>query len=131
MEEALTAIVLEDPGVVSAVGQRVHWGVRPQGSALPAIVFNRITGIRDYHMQGASGFVESRIQGDCYGATYTAAKEAARALIALLSGYRGIQDDIEFKGAFIDSERDLTEIDGAAPENHHRVSVDFFIKHSE
>lgn len=131
MEAALIGIVLADAAIAALVSTRVNWVERPQGEPLPAIVLGRIGGSRDYHTQGASGLVESRIQGDCYATTYAGAKSVARALIALLSGYRGTTGDIEFKGAFVDGERDFREADPNGSEKLHRVSVDFIIHHSE
>jgi len=122
MEEALIAFILADTGVQAAVGNRVYWVQRPQASEVPAIVLTRISGDRDYHTQGPSGLVSSRVQADVYGKTYAAAKTAGRALIARLSGHKGGM----FQGAFVDGERDFYEGDQAL----HRVSIDFLLSHT-
>lgn len=122
MEEALIAFILADAGVTAAVGNRVYWVQRPQASEVPAIVLTRIGGLRDYHTQGPSGLISSRVQADVFAKTYGAAKAASRALIACLSGHKGGR----FQGAFVDGERDFYEGDQAL----HRVSIDFLISHT-
>ena len=121
LEEALTAIL------ANIAGGRRHWGRAPQNTARPFLVLNRASGDRDYHMQGPSGFVQSRVQIDCYADTYTAAKTAARAVRDALSGYAG--GDIQL--IQIDSERDLPAADAGEVTHLFRVSIDTIISHGE
>lgn len=131
MEEALRSILLGDAGVSAQVGTRVAWGRRPQSDAtLPAIVLHKITGIRDYVMSGASGMVESRVQVDCYGTTYAAAKQAARAVMTAVNSYSGTVSGTVFQRISIDGERDTNEADTAG-NNLHRTSIDLMIWHDE
>jgi hypothetical protein len=77
MEEAIIAKLLADSGVAGLTGARVFPGSRPQGSALPAAVLNRISGGPLYADDGEVGLVQARIQIDCWAATYSAAKTRA------------------------------------------------------
>ena len=127
MEETLMGLLLGAAALTAHVGTRINWTAKPQSvSGLPYIVLQRIDGVRDYHMRGASGYVESRVQADFYAANYTAGKKAARALIAVLSGYRGGI----FQGIFIDSERDLPAADAGEVTQLFRTSVDLIIHHT-
>lgn len=122
MEEALTALL------APVAGERRYWGRKPQSDpARPYVVMQRIDGVRDYHMKGASGYVASRVQIDCYGETYTSTKATARAVRDTLSGYRGgiIQ------GIFLDGERDLPAADAGEVTNLFRTSLDFMVHHKE
>lgn len=121
MEAALTALLAP-----VADGKR-FWLRSPQATKPPYVILQRITGIRDYHMQGASGLVESRVQIDCYDKTYSGVADIARSVVSILSGYRGgiIQ------GAFIDSERDLPAADAGDVTQLFRKSVDVIIQHKE
>lgn len=121
MEEALRA------ALASVAGGRVYWGRAEQGAAFPYVVLNRITGIRDYHTRGPSGYVQSRVQVDCYAETYLAAKGAARSVSAIMNGYSG--GDIQ--GVFIDSERDLPAENAGPADYLFRVSLDLMIHHVE
>lgn len=132
MEEAITFLLLGDAGVTALVGNRVHWLRLPQSvGEKPYINLQRVTGRRDYRMQGASGLVSSRLQIDAWGETYSSAKHSARAVIAALSGYRGIVNGTEIQGGFVDTERDLNDADAGDVNRLYRVSVDIEIWHSE
>lgn len=121
MEELLTTLLAPVAG-----GQR-HWVRAPQKTQPPYVVMNRITGLRDYHMLGASGLVTSRVQIDCYARTYSEAKTVARSASAILSGYRGGG----VHGIFLDNERDLPASDSGEVNHLFRVSLDFMIHHQE
>lgn len=126
MEESLVALLLNAAGVTALVpAAHIEWGRSSQGTAVPYIVLQRISGLPDYHMQGASGYVASRVQVDVYSDKYTATKKAARAVIAALSGYRGGI----FQGIFIDSERDLPAVGAGEVTNLFRTSIDIMIHH--
>ena len=65
-----------------AVGTRVYWGIRPQGSALPAIVLTTVSDNRSQHMKGFDTFQAKRVQVDCYATTYSQATDLREAVIA-------------------------------------------------
>ena len=117
MEEALTALLA---GIADG---RCHWGRAPQGSPLPYVEMARVTGLRDYTMRGASGLTESRVQLDCYGSSYTQAKETARSVITTVSGH----SDGDLLGIFVEAERDLTEADAGEVEHLFRISIDITV----
>ena len=121
MEETITALL------ANVAGGRRHWVRAPQAAARPFIVLNRISGTRDYTMQGPSGYVQSRVQVDVYAETYTSAKATARQAIAALSGVR----TGSVLGVFLDAERDLTSEDAGTVKHLFRVSLDFNIHHLE
>lgn len=131
MEEALVDLLLADAGVAAAAGNRVWWNRAPQGRVeTPYVVLRRISGQRDYHMAAPSGLVESRVQFDSYGKDYAAAKTTARAVQAVVSGYRGTAGGTVFQGIFIDTERDLPDAETpGAVDRLHAVSFDATIWH--
>lgn len=130
MEEALRAVLLGDAGLAALVLDRIEWVSAPQGTPYPRIEMTRISGTRDYVMQGPSGLVESRVQFDCDGLTYASCKTVARALLNKLSGFSGSQNTFYFQGCFCEGERDGFE-DGLAPDKIFRTSLDFMIWHKE
>ena len=125
MEEALIATLLASSGVSALVGARVYPGARPQGSILPALIFNRISGAPGYTTQGSDGLSESRVQIDAYASSYGATKALARATQGALSGLSGTRHGVVFQGVFMDSARDGFE--GESPERIFRVSMDFTV----
>ena len=128
MEEALVARLLDQVGITAVSGQRITWGRRSQGGTLPAIVLHRIDGNRGYHLGGASGLVTSRIQVDCWAATFSAAKLAARAVEVAVSGTRFVQGSIRFDAILVIDERDDSEdLNGTAL---FRTSLDLAVHHA-
>lgn len=130
MEEALVAWLLADGPLAAIVAARINWNERPQGKALPAVVLQRITGIRDYHMQGPSGLVRSLVQIDCWGKTFEEVIAASRAVIARLSGV-GMGEVSSIQLASLINERQGFDGDPDASERFHRASLDFELWHSE
>jgi hypothetical protein len=106
MEAALIAKLLATAGITALVSTRINWSRRPQGAALPAIVLHRIDGTPDVHHAGASGLVVSRVQVDCWGASYGSAKAVARAVETAITAQTFTQGATRFDVILIDSERD-------------------------
>lgn len=127
MEETLVALLLNAPTISTLAGNRVYWTERRQGSAFPVVVLNRISGGRDYNMDGPSGLVQSRVQADCWALTYSDAVILSRAVRGVLSGYRAG----DTQGSFIESERQSVEKEADGAERYFRVSLDFIIWHAE
>lgn len=133
---ALRAYLLADSGIAALVGDRIYHIKMPQGVTQPSIVFNRISGQGDHHMQGASGLNRPRIQIDCW------AKSSADAAVALanlvkerIDGFKGSvgygsnspQDSVTVQGVFFESERDDYDSDS----EFYRVSHDYLIWYEE
>lgn len=127
MEETFVALLLAHPPLSSLVATRIKWSARLQGTPLPAVVMFRVGGRRDTVMDGASGLVESRVQIDCYGRTYTEAKQVARAVIGVVNGARYPEQGLA--GLFLDAERDTHE--GEDPDPVFRTSLDVRVWHHE
>ncbi|MGW9230567.1 tail completion protein gp17 [Pseudorhizobium sp. NPDC055634] len=121
MEETLTSLL------ASVASGRRYWGRAPQTAARPFIVLTRIDGLPNYHMQGASGFVSSRVQIDAYADTFTAATTLARQVKALLSGHKGGS----IQAIFIESERNLPAADAGEVTSLFRTSIDITVHHGE
>lgn len=124
---ALRKRLVTDNGVNALVVQRVYWMDRPQASALPAITLQTVSELRPQHMKGFDGLDFSRVQIDCWAATYAKAQEVKESVIAAVAGeYTG--DGIHFERAFIDGIRDLGERTETA--FIHRTSLDMIFHHS-
>ncbi|KFB10334.1 hypothetical protein [Nitratireductor basaltis] len=125
--------------LASVAGGRRYWNMAPQGIKVsgttsdnyggpgPYIVLYRVDGVPGYTYQGRDGLVTSRVQANCYGATYSAAKATANDLIAALDTYRGGSIQL----ITVDSEgRDLTDTNPSTSERVFAVSVDLIIHHT-
>jgi hypothetical protein len=106
---------------------RVFPGSRPQGSALPAAVLNRISGGPLYADDGEVGLEQARIQIDCWAETYTAAKRLARAVTACLSAFEGTVGTTAFEFIELENERDLREGGSDSASYPFRTALDFIV----
>jgi hypothetical protein len=129
MEEAIIASLLAMPDIAGLADTRVYPGSRPQGSALPAVVFNRIDGAPLYGDEGELGVAQSRIQIDCWADTYAGAKGLARAVNSGLSAFVGEASGTQFLSIFTEAERDLREAGANAAAYPFRTSIDFIVWH--
>lgn len=130
MEASLIGLLLATSGVTAAVSTRINWNRIEPPAVTPYVILQRISGVRDYKMSGATGLTESRVQIDCYGSTYASAKGAAQAIEAALSGYKGASGTTTFDGIFLTAERDLVDED-EGPADLHGISMDFMLWHKE
>lgn len=127
MEAHLISTLLTDAGVSLAVGSRIYPMTAPQGTPLPRVTVQKISAVRTYTTQGQADLVESRVQVDCWGRSFGEAKEAARAVIAAMSGLK----DQFFSGIFIDGERDFFDAPPNTSERVYRTSVDLMLWHRD
>lgn len=89
-------------------------GITPGGPDYPAATYTVIDGPRDYTHDGDSGLVPWRVQFDLYAETSSAVNALRSALIADLSGFRGlvpVSPSVQVFGAFADRENDSVERD--------------------
>jgi hypothetical protein len=121
MEEDLTTLM------ASIAGGRRYWVRAPQKAVRPYVILNLIDKPRLYTMRGQDALTQSRVQADVYSDTYEGAKAVARSIVNLLSGYRVGQ----FRGVFVDSERDLPAESAGAVNQLFRVSIDLMIHYGE
>lgn len=127
IEEVVIARLLDTAAVTTLASSRVYPGIRPQGSALPAVVVSRVSGAPVYVDDGETGLSVARIQIDCWGETYSAAKSLVRAVVYCLSGFYGVLFDVQIQTTLLDNERDIQVGDTASL---FRTSTDFMIWYS-
>jgi len=128
VEAALLAKLLGTSGVTSFVSTRINWLRRPQGETLPGIVLTRVSGTPDVPHSGPSGLVESRVQADCWAASYKTAKSIARAIEAAVTAQTFTQGAVRFDVILLDSERDDTFDESGVPV--FRTSLDLMVYHA-
>ena len=119
--------------LASAAGGRRYFGhaenVSPGAGAY--LIINRISGARDYAIDGHTGYTASRFQIDAYASSYGAARGAAAEAIAALEGFAGTAGETRILGIFVDGERDLSAADAGEAAHLFRRSVDVMVHHGE
>ena len=126
IEKAIRSILVND-STVKAITTRCYPGKIPQNPEYPLIVYHKVTGMRDHHLQGPSGLAHPRFQVEAWATTYDAAKALANAIRGALDGYKGTVGAVAIGSILIESERDVYE----EAVSCHRVIMDFFVWHSE
>ena len=126
IEKAIRSFLFND-STVKAITTRCYPGKIPQDPTYPLIVYYKVTGMRDHHLQGPSGLTHPRFQVEAWATTYAAAKALANAIREALDGYKGTVGTVVIGSILIESERDVYE-DAVSC---HRVIMDFFVWHSE
>lgn len=129
MEEAIRGLMLGASAIESMLDHRVDWGLRQQGAPLPAITLHRISSVPQMNMAAASGWERTRIQVDCWGATYIAARDLATLIAGdggLLVGFRGDHMGVRLRTMIV-GRRSEMDTDNKGPV--HRTSVDAMVWH--
>lgn len=130
MESAVRTMLLAHAPLAALVGDRIDWGVRAQGRALPAVTLQIVSRLPGMTYAGADGWEQSRIQIDAWGRTYLAAQQVADVLAlppaGLLAGYRGDLPGLRLR-TMIAARRTDDDSDDAGPV--HRASIDVIAWH--
>lgn len=123
MEGALRARII---AAATGATDRVYWVERPQGSALPSITLQTISGDRPYTHQGLQDTRDPRIQLDVWAASYAQAKSIMDAVVAALAPEE-TDNGIFFERMRFENERDgLERLDTM---NVYRRGIDLIVWH--
>jgi hypothetical protein len=114
MQTKLLPLLLTHAPLVALIGNRIAWDRLVQGSAQGSVVMYVISGVTDYTMASASGYVLTRVQIDSRGSDAAKARAIAEEVEAKLSGYRGTYQGFEFQGIFMQGQRTRFDKDGPA-----------------
>lgn len=124
MQQALRARLLADAGVNAIAGNRIDWGWRIQGAALPAVTLLTISDPRPQHLKGFQPLRETRVQLDCWAETYGEARALAEAAIAAAVPEQS-GNGIAFNRALVDGMEDRGEQTDTG--FVHRTSIDLIV----
>ena len=132
VEKAIFNILSSDLGVSALVGLRIFPVYIPQGESKPAITYQQLGGPRDHTTDGASGFVESSFQVQCWAETYAGADDLADKVRLAMDGISGTYADVVIHCIHLVNEVDVPAIE---PENEalneFGKSLDFTLWHKE
>jgi hypothetical protein len=134
IESALRGQILSSAAIVSVVGVRVYPLTIPQAgndALLPAITYQRISGLHDSSHDGPSGLATCRMQINCWAATFDAARELGELVRKRLDGTSGTWGTVEIGGCFLDNDGDLTSLSPASDDGPHATRMDFTLEYTE
>ncbi len=90
IEQTLRSYLLAQPAIAALIGERVYPLVLPQGAALPAITYQRISSVRESSHEGPSGLAHPRFQLNCWSGTYAGARAMADAVRPSVNATRSL-----------------------------------------
>lgn len=98
IESGITSLL--NGSIEALVGNRIYPVTIPEGSALPCLSYQVISGASDYSMDG-SAETEKTFQFDAWGKAYADVKAIMQALHSVLDGFSGtLSDGTEVTGTF-------------------------------
>lgn len=107
---ALRQILLDDYEVAAMVSTRVHPVSRPQGGALPAIVYQLITTGRRHTTDGPVYLTVASFQVTAWDSTYLGAAQVAEYVRQALDGYDGTVGTVTIQAVAIVDEGDVPSL---------------------
>lgn len=124
MQGALRARLV---AAATGAGSRIYWVDRPQGSDLPSITLQTISGDRPQTYEGFQGWRETRVQTDAWARSYAAATSIREALIAAASVRESVSG-VRFDRAEFENERDGSE--QLETGLVYRAGIDLLVRHA-
>lgn len=89
IETAIYALLTGDGTLTALVSTRVTPVLVPQGSAMPAVTYAQVSGIRIHATSGPAGLVNSRWQFNCWGVSHASVRAVSDAVRQAIDGYSG------------------------------------------
>lgn len=134
MEIDFRDVLAGDPEILAAVTTgpvtRIYPANYTQGSASPAIRFNRVAGAVGLHMRGSDGLDEATVQVDVRVADSGHAVQDCITLrdkiVARLHGFSGLEGNTEFQLIELVSDRGIN-FDDTGPTKYYTASMDFVV----
>ena len=128
IETALHSFLRDTTAIAAIVADRIAPMERAQDEPLPALTYQVISNVPDYHLGGESGHSVARIQIDCWAETYLAVKQLAEQVRLAVSGYTGTWNEHTITGVTVQDNGDLPEsVEPGSEAGPHRASMDLRI----
>jgi hypothetical protein len=132
IEEALYSVLAADETVSGLVGTRIYPLSIPDNAAMPAVVYQRISGAALLTMDGAHSMTHARFQLNCWSDEYGETRDLSDAVRQCLDGYSGDVGNVSVLGVFVEGEIDLGEIvPDVETSKRHAKALDFFMWYRE
>ena len=130
LEKAVRSILIADATVTGLVSSRVYPQRRPQGTAVPAIVYQNIFEETNEALATQGGIKRTRLSVEVFDNTYGATKTLRNAVVSALINYTGTTQGETINSLRLESAVDIDESkDPAGDFGYFRTILDFVIWH--
>lgn len=118
--------------VSALVGTKVFPSVAPPETTPPYITFRVVSAPRLHHMLGASGFVDARLQTDCWDSRAETANTVSEAVRNAMDTFRGTVSDVVIRKCLLSDASGEFVVPKAKTEGGlHRRRLDFDVGYLE
>lgn len=125
MKNEFTQLLLADPRITAFVGNRIDWGISPQGLPAPRLTMHRISKVNQNTMKGQDALSTYRIQIDIIAPTHDQADQISQVINKAIGGRTALIGGVEFGGIFAAGSRSGHA--GTEAELIHIIRDDYFI----
>ena len=130
LEKAVRSILIADATVTGLVASRVYPQRRPQGTAVPAIVYQNVFQATNEALATQGGIKRTRLSVEVFDKTYGATKTLRNAVESALINYTGTTEGETIDSLRLESAVDLDETNEPAGDfGYFRTILDFVIWH--
>ena len=130
LEKAVRSVLINDATVSGLVSTRMYPMRRPQGSALPAIVYQNVFSKQSESLETQSSVRRTRLGVEAVAATYGGTKTLRNAIESALVNYTGTVESETIYSLRLESVVDLDEsLSPGGQFGAFRTIMDFVIWH--
>ena len=104
IEEALTSYLLGFSGLAALIGDKLYPDELPQGIKLPAVIYSKISDVKDHTLVGQNRLESPMIQFAAFAGSKAAAKAIANQLKAGLCDFQGELSGLEIQYIRLENE---------------------------
>jgi len=109
IEEALTAYLLDCPGITALIGDKLYPDELPQGIKLPAVIYSKVSDVKDHTLVRRSLLESPMIQFVAFAVSKVSARAIANQLKTALCDFQGTLSGLEIQ--YIKLENELSSIE--------------------
>ena len=106
IEAEIVQLLAEDAPVLALVARRVYPLVLPQGTTLPAVTYQRISGIHEKLLDEPATLTRPRFQFTAHASTFLQARQVTNAVKAALNGRRAARSSTNIQHISVENEFD-------------------------
>ena len=125
IEEALRAYLLTKAALTALVSTRVFPDDISDGAALPAVVYQKISDIKDHTLTGISQLESPMIQFSAYATTKASARAISNQIRSALSDYSGTLSGIAIQYIKLVNEMSTAETSGDGTQKIYVDDLEF------
>ena len=130
LEKAVRAVLIADGTVTGLVASRVYPQRRPQGTAVPAVVYSNVFQETNQALATQGGIKRTRLSIEVIDNTYGDTKTLRNAVESALINYSGTTQGETINSLRLESAVDIDETnDPASDFGYFRTILDFIIWH--